>query len=83
MKLTYMSQEKALDALRKGSVLLCMNENSPEGYSWFVIPGGRVRVEDVDVILKHPKLEARKDGLFPGISQTYRMRPSGPGDLSA
>ena len=63
---------RALDRMRTGSRLVHMHTHG--GRTWFVIPGGAVTDEVATKIRSHPSVVASEDGLFPGLSQTWRMR---------
>jgi hypothetical protein len=45
----------------------------PNGYHWFVVPGGAVSEETSIRIREHPSVIGGKDGLFPDHDQTWRM----------
>jgi hypothetical protein len=40
---------------------------------WFVVPGGAVSDAVASAIREHPSVIAGRDGLFPGLDQTWRM----------
>jgi hypothetical protein len=84
----YLRLDDATNLLhRKDSRLVRMNSRS--GPEWYVVipgarsrstsqalkhHGGRIKDEHAREILKRPDMVGAEDGLFPGLSQTYRMR---------
>jgi len=46
---------------------------SPEGFAHYVILGGLVSPATAEKIKQHPLVRACKDGLFPGLDQTWRL----------
>jgi hypothetical protein len=63
--------EKALHLMRTGSRLVELHGKS--SFEWWVVPGGCVSSETAKQIKHHPKIVGQKDGLFPGLDQTWRM----------
>jgi hypothetical protein len=43
------------------------------GLKWFIVPDGEVTDKVAKALLEHPRIQPANDGLFPGISQTYRF----------
>jgi hypothetical protein len=43
------------------------------GLCWFIVPGGEVSAAVAAELLKRPDVQPSGDGLFPGISQTFRL----------
>ena len=72
MKERTLRETKAMDRMRTGSRLVHMHARG--GRNWFVVPGGAVTDEVATKIRSHPSVVASEDGLFPGLSQTWRMR---------
>jgi hypothetical protein len=70
---------KAFDRMRTGSRLVHMHARG--GHNWFVVPGGAVTDDVATKIRSHTSVVAQEDGLFPGLSQTWRMRSYGPDAL--
>ena len=64
--------EKALELMRRGSVLVHMH-SAGKNLSWYVVPGGRVTDTVANKLLEHPAVSGSRDGLFPGLDQTYRL----------
>jgi len=50
-----------------------MKMMTPEGASYFIVPGGRLSDSDAKKILARIDLIAFEDGLFPGNSQGWRL----------
>jgi hypothetical protein len=70
---------RALDLMRlPNRRLVQMHTNTPSGVNGvahYIVPGGGpVALETAEKIKAHPGVTASKDGLFPGISQTWRFR---------
>jgi hypothetical protein len=65
-------ESQAFDRMRTGSRLVHMHAAS--GGNWFVVPGGAVTDEVATKIRSHASVVAQEDGLFPGLSQTWRMQ---------
>jgi hypothetical protein len=40
---------------------------------YFIVPGGPVDDQTAQKIKDHPQIRAGKDGLFPGMEQTWRI----------
>jgi len=72
MKERTLRETKAMDRMRTGSRLVHMHARG--GRNWFVMPGGAVTDEVATKIRSHPRVVASEDGLFPGLSQTWRMQ---------
>jgi hypothetical protein len=41
---------------------------------WYIVPGGEVTEKVAIALLERPDVQPNADGLFPGISQTFKMR---------
>jgi hypothetical protein len=61
----------ATGLMRKGGCLAQMHTTS--GVKWFIVPDGEVADKVAKSLLEHPQIQPANDGLFPGISQTYRF----------
>jgi hypothetical protein len=61
----------ALEFMRAGSRLVELHSKS--GFEWWVVPGGYVSNETAIQIKQHPRVVGQRDGLFPGLDQTWRM----------
>ena len=59
---------------RPGTRLVKMvSVDAPEGYAYYVIPGGPVEPDVAAKIKDRPDVEAGKDGLCPDLDQTWRI----------
>jgi hypothetical protein len=66
------TERAAVELMRSGrSCLAQMHTNS--GTKWFVVPDGEVTDKVAKALLEHPHIQPSDDGLFPGISQTFRF----------
>jgi len=71
--------DRVKDRMRSGALLMMMN--SVHGKKWYVVgtnnsypgPGREVATEVAIDVIKEPDVREGKDGLFPGISQTYHI----------
>lgn len=63
---------QAADLMRAGGTLQHMNSKS--GPCWYIVPGGEVTENVANALLARPDVQPSDDGLFPGISQTFRLR---------
>jgi hypothetical protein len=65
----------ALDLMRKpGHRLMLMHTaGSPEGRAYYIVPGGYVEPDTAKKIIERPDVQPNKDGLFPGINQTWQL----------
>jgi hypothetical protein len=68
-----MKLKDAFSRMRTGSMLVHQHDKCRKR-TWYVIPGGPVTDEVADLIKNHPSVVGQKDGLFPGLDQTFRMR---------
>jgi hypothetical protein len=59
------------DRMREGAHLMQMH--TPYGKKWYVVPGREVDDEIAKRIISEPDVVSSHDGLFPGISQTYKI----------
>jgi hypothetical protein len=70
--MTLISEKRAVELIRDhGRCLALMHTR--HGPCWFLIPGGEVSVETARKIQNMPQVAASKDGLFPGLDQTWRI----------
>jgi len=67
---------RAVDLMRSGAPLVQMHTR--EGLRWYVVPGGQVPPRIAKELLARPDVQPSQDGLFPGISQTFRLRRAPP-----
>jgi hypothetical protein len=66
------TERYAVELMRDGRRCLAqMHTNS--GMKWFVVPDGEVTDKVAKALLEHPRIQPSDDGLFPGISQTFRF----------
>jgi hypothetical protein len=63
---------QAADLMRAGGTLTQMH--SKKGPRWYIIPGGEITERTANELLARPDVQPSSDGLFPGISQTFRLR---------
>lgn len=68
-----MKLRKALDMMHEGSALMQMNK-SGDSKAWYLVPGGEVSGDVAQAIIAMPNVHGNEDGLFPGISQTWKMK---------
>jgi hypothetical protein len=66
----------AADLMREGRSLMQMH--SGNGVGWYIVPGGEVTEKVATALLERPDVQPNADGLFPGISQTFKMRRACP-----
>jgi hypothetical protein len=59
------------DKMREGASLMQMN--TPRGKRWYVVPGPQVDEEIAKHVVAEADVFPSQDGLFPGISQTYKI----------
>ena len=67
------TERYAMELMRDGRRHLAQMHTSC-GMRWFLIPGGEVTDKVAKALLAHPHIQPSNDGLFPGISQTFRFR---------
>jgi hypothetical protein len=58
--------------MREGRSLMQMHGRYRVG--WYIVPGGEVTEKVAIALLERPDVQPNADGLFPGISQTFKMR---------
>jgi hypothetical protein len=63
---------KAMDLMRRPETRL-VKTNRDNSHVYYVIPGGRVSDEVAKQIVSHPLVREGKDGMWPGLSQTWRI----------
>lgn len=66
---------KALDLLRKPGAFLYENK-SQSSNEFYLHPFGKVRPDIAAKIIDHPQVRASEDGMWPGMSQTWKMPES-------
>ena len=72
---------EALELMRiDGHRLMLMHSNkrhrddaAPEGKAYYVVPGGYITARDAKKIIARDDVMSCEDGLFPGMTQTWRM----------
>ncbi len=67
-----MKLRKAVDLMHEGSLLMQMNK-SGDAKAWYLVPGEEVSDDVAQAIQAMANVHANEDGLFPGISQTWKM----------
>jgi len=63
---------QAANLMRAGSILTQMHGKN--GLCWYIVPGGEITERTANQLLARPDVQPANDGLFPGISQTFRLR---------
>jgi hypothetical protein len=66
--------DRAADLMRAGSVLVQMHNANSIG--WYLVPGGEVLAKVASALLERPDVQPSNDGLFPNISQTFKLKRS-------
>lgn len=64
--------ERVKDRMRAGAVLMQMTSIGG-GKKWYVVPGGEVDPDIAAALIAEDDVRSNEDGLFPGITQTYRI----------
>jgi hypothetical protein len=64
--------KRAMDLMHKGARLLQMHDRN--GSAHFVVPGARVHPDVAEKIKQNPLVTAGKDGLWPGLDQTWPIK---------
>lgn len=66
---------KAMDMLRlPGHRLMKMNDpKSPNGKSYYLVPGGYVDPRDAEKIIQHPEMKILDEGLLDDSPQSWCM----------
>lgn len=67
-----MTRKKAVDLMCSGSLLMKMNK-AGDSAAWYLVPGGEIDDPLAQELLKMRNVKPNNDGLFPGISQTWKM----------
>jgi len=62
---------EVVELMRRGSILMRMHTST--GLRSFIEPGGEISPAVADKLLKRPDVQPSGDGLFPGISQTFKL----------
>ena len=65
--------QKAMDLMRRPGARLIKTHTSNGGCSHYIAPGGYIEPEVAEQIKKHPLVRAGEDGMWPGLSQTWRI----------
>jgi hypothetical protein len=68
-----MKFNKAFDLMSTGSLLMQMNK-AGDARAWYLVPGGEIDEMVAQDLMKMPNVKPNDDGLFPGISQTWKMK---------
>ena len=64
---------KAMDLMRRPNARLIKTHASNGGCAHYIAPGGYVEPEVAEQIKRHPLVTAGEDGMWPGLSQTWRI----------
>ena len=67
---------KAIDLMRRPDTRL-IKTHRDNSLTYYVVPGGRVSEAVAKQIIAHPLVKAAEDGMWPGLSQTWRLRSVG------
>jgi len=68
--------QKAMDLMRRPDARLIKTHTSTGGCAHYIAPGGGyVEPEVAEQIKNHPLVTASEDGMWPGLSQTWRIAP--------
>jgi len=68
--------QKAMDLMRRPDARLIKTHTSNGGCAHYIAPGGGyVEPEVAEQIKNHPLVTASEDGMWPGLSQTWRIAP--------
>lgn len=68
-----MKLRKAVDLMHGGSLLMQMNKPG-DAVAWYLVPGGEVSDDVAKALQCLPNVHPNEDGLFPGISQTWKLK---------
>jgi hypothetical protein len=71
--MTKITHQYAIELLRSGQRYLAQM-HTRAGRKWFIVPGGEVDTKIAQELLARPDIQPANDGLFPGISQTFKFR---------
>lgn len=63
--------QRVKDRMRSGAVLMMMH--SVHGKKWYVVGTNNSYPGPGREVIKEPDVKEGKDGLFPGVSQTYHI----------
>ena len=63
---------QAADMLRKSGAVL-QRMHTRHGLQYFIVPGGEIPDKIATELIERPDVQPGGDGLFPGISQTFRL----------
>ena len=66
---------KAMDLMRRPGARLIKTHTSNGGCAHYIAPGGYVEPGVTEQIKNHPLVTAGEDGMWPGLSQTWRIAP--------
>jgi hypothetical protein len=68
--------QKAMDLMRGPDARLIKTHTSNGGCAHYIAPwGAYVEPEVAEQIKNHPLVTASEDGMWPGLSQTWRIAP--------
>ena len=66
------AESHAADLMSRGSVLVEMHNRT--GTDWYLVPGHKILPQVATALLCRPDVQPSNDGLFPGISQTFKLK---------
>ena len=72
------SYRRAIEMMRRAGTRMIKQYTfrSPEGYAYYIVPGGYIEPDTARKIIDHPQVCSGADGLFPGQPQTWRLNLS-------
>ena len=73
MKALPIKYERAVDLMHRRGARLTKMHNGGGGCCHYLVPGGMVDWDTAERIKQHPLVHPGKDGLFPGLDQTWTM----------
>lgn len=68
-----MKLRKAVDLMNTGSLLMQMNKPG-DAKAWYLVPGGEIPDDIAQSLINMANVHPGNDGLFPGMSQTWKMK---------
>ena len=66
------TERDVVDFVREGRCVAQMHSRS--GLRWFLVPGGEIRADVAEKVIARKDIQPSNDGLFPGISHTFKYR---------
>jgi hypothetical protein len=65
---------EVVELMRDDGRHIALMHNVRRGREWYLIPGGKLKDDVVQALLAREDIQPSRDGLFPGISQTFVYR---------